>query len=190
MSAGSERTPTPLKRALKIRVRAHEVPHLDHRLAHVREHFAAEIGGACGNVLRHTAGTNVLVVHAQAGDALDDSQEILPPRNPSVIMVVAPSSLRAEPKAMRWEAMRESSIMSTRICCARRGIWSSNAEHRCPCSSRPPGRAGRVVHTEVTKVTPWGQVRYSMFFSIPVCGNPVAPRISRTEFAVELEEAQ
>jgi len=46
------------------------------------------------------------------------------PRKAMVIMVVAPSSLPPVPMATTCEAIRLSSIMSTRIWLARSGIWS------------------------------------------------------------------
>ena len=46
-------------------------------------------------------------------------------RKAMVIIVVAPSSLRAEPTATRWEAMRWSSMSRTRIWLALRGTSPS-----------------------------------------------------------------
>ena len=45
-------------------------------------------------------------------------------RKPTVMTVVAPISMPPVARATRWEVIRLSSIMSTRMTLARSGIWS------------------------------------------------------------------
>ena len=51
-------------------------------------------------------------------------------RKPTVITVVAPSSMPPVPRHTRCELMRVSSIISTRMMLARSGIWSSMPRSR------------------------------------------------------------
>ena len=111
--------------ALEDRVLVEEQLELAESLAHRRDRVADLVDRTGRQVLarRRRGGCSALFIRrpvtiSKIGRMRSRS------RKPTVMTVVAPISMPPVPRATRWEVIRVSSIISTRITLARSGIWS------------------------------------------------------------------